>query len=46
MYLLFVTLLGLSLLPYCLYSVLTQPNPNWIFLAALTVIHSALSNCA
>ncbi len=42
-YLLFVTLLGLSLLPYCLYSVLTQPNPNWIFLAALTVITSCFA---
>ncbi len=43
MYLLVVTLLGLSLLPYCLYSVLTQPNQNWIYLAALTVVTSCFA---
>ncbi len=43
LYVLAITLLGCSLVPYCLYAVLNSPNGNWLYLAALTAVTSCFA---
>ena len=42
-YVLAITLVGCSLLPYCLYAVLNSPNGNWLYLVALTAVTSCFA---
>ncbi len=42
-YVLAITLVGCSLVPYCLYAVLNSPNGNWLYLAALTAVTSCFA---